>query len=211
MIKILLVDDHQMIREGVKKILKSEPDIKILGEAKNGAEAIEFVSKNEIDLVVLDITLPGQSGIDLMKSLLKIKSKIKILIFSMHPEDRFAVRALKSGAHGYLSKDSGAEQLVNAIRKIINGNKYISETLAEQLALEIYEEKFKELHEYLSDREFEVFLMISRGKKVSNIADELNISIPTVNTYRARILEKMKMKTNVELSNYAVKHNLIES
>ncbi|HCA43076.1 MAG TPA: DNA-binding response regulator [Bacteroidetes bacterium] len=211
MIKILLVDDHQMIREGVKKILKSEPDIKILGEAKNGVEAIDFVSKNEIDLVVLDITLPGQSGIDIMKSLLKIKSKIKILIFSMHPEDRFAVRALKSGAHGYLTKDSGAEQLVNAIRKIINGNKYISETLAEQLALEIYEEKFKELHEYLSDREFEVFLMISRGKKVSNIADQLNISIPTVNTYRARILEKMKMKTNVELSNYAVKHNLIES
>lgn len=182
MIKILLVDDHQMIREGVKKILKSEPDIKILGEAKNGVEAIDFVSKNEIDLVVLDITLPGQSGIDIMKSLLKIKSKIKILIFSMHPEDRFAVRALKSGAHGYLTKDSGAEQLVNAIRKIINGNKYISETLAEQLALEIYEEKFKELHEYLSDREFEVFLMISRGKKVSNIADQLNISIPTVNT-----------------------------
>ncbi|HRE39754.1 MAG TPA: response regulator transcription factor [Ignavibacteria bacterium] len=211
MIKILIVDDHQMIREGVKKILKSEPDIQILGEAKNGVEAIDFVSKNQIDLVILDITLPGQSGIDIMKSLQKIHNKIKILIFSMHPEDRFAVRALKSGASGYLTKDAGAEQLVNAIHKIANGSKYISETLAEQLALEIYEEKFKELHEYLSDREFEVFLMISKGKKVSHIADVLNISIPTVNTYRARILEKMKMKSNVELSNYALKHNLLES
>lgn len=209
MIKILIIDDHQLLREGVKKILREETDFIVAGEASNGPEALNFIMKNEVDVIILDITLPGQNGIELIKSIKKITQKPKILIFSMHPEDRFAVRALKSGAFGYLTKESASEELVNAIRKIYSGHKYISMNLAEQLAQEI-DDEYKPIHNYLSDREFEVFRLIASGKKVSYIADKLSLSVPTVNTYRARILEKMRMKSNVELTHYALKNDLLD-
>lgn len=209
MVKILIIDDHELLREGVKKILRDETDFIVAGEASNGADALNFIMHNEVDVIILDITLPGQNGIELIKSIRKISQKPKILIFSMHPEDRFAVRALKSGAFGYLTKESASEELVNAIRKINSGHKYISMNLAEQLAQELHDE-YKPVHNYLSDREFEVFRLIASGKKVSYIADKLSLSIPTVNTYRARILEKMRMKSNVELTHYALKNDLLD-
>ncbi len=210
MINILIADDHALMRAGLKRILKDEPDIKVIAEASNGFEVLEVVKKEEVDFIVLDLTMPGKNGLEVIKELRQTNKDIQILILSMHPEDRFAVRALKSGASGYMTKESAPDELVNAIRKIISGRKYITPALAEKLASEFDDDSGKLPHELLSDREYEVFIMISSGKKITEIAEQLALSTPTVNTYRARIFDKMRLKSNVELTHYALSNNLID-
>jgi len=210
MIKILIADDHPVVRQGLKQILSEEPDMEVLGEAQNSQEVLELVRKEDWDIVILDITMPGRGGLDVLKELKHERPKLAVLILSVHPEDQYAVRALKAHASGYMTKDSAPEELVKAIRKILGGGKYISPTLAERLAFDLESGTEKPLHETLSDREFQVMLMIASGKKVSEIAKEMLLSVKTIDTYRARILEKMRMKTNAELTHYAIKHQLVD-
>ena len=210
MIRILIADDHALMRAGLKRILKDEPDLKVVGEASNGFEVIDFVKKEEVDFIVLDLTMPGKNGLEVIKELRHINKNIQILILSMHPEDRFAVRALKSGASGYMTKESAPDELVNAIRKIVSGRKYISPLLAEKLVSDFGDDSGKQPHEMLSDREHEVFIMIASGKKITELAEVLSLSSATVNTYRARIFDKMKIKSNVELTHYALTNKLID-
>ena len=210
MIKILIADDHPIVRQGLKQILSEEPDMTVLGEAQNSQEVLELVRKQDWDIVILDITMPGRGGIDVLKELKHERPKLPVLMLSVHPEDQYAVRALKAHASGYMTKDSAPEELVKAIRKILRGGKYISSTLAEKLAFDLETETEKPLHETLSDREYQVLLMIASGKTVSEIAEELSLSVKTIDTYRARILEKMKMKNNAELTHYAIKNGLVD-
>lgn len=210
MIDILIADDHELIREGLKKILKKEPDMQVVGEARNAQEAFELVRNRKLNIVLLDISMPGMSGLDALSELRQSHPKLPVLILSMHPEDRFAVRALKAGAAGYITKDSAVGELVKAIRKVVAGGRYVSVQLAEKLVDELENGGNKPAHETLSDREFQVMRMVASGKKISEIADELSLSVSTVNTYRARVLEKMKMETNVELTRYAIENHLIE-
>lgn len=210
MLKILIADDHPIVRQGLKQILTEEPDVVVVGEAQNSQEVLELVQKQDWDIVILDITMPGRGGIDVLKELKHERPKLPVLMLSVHPEDQYAVRALKAHASGYMTKDSAPEELVKAIRKILRGGKYISSTLAEKLAFDLETETEKPLHETLSDREHQVLLMIASGKTVSEIAKELSLSVKTIDTYRARILEKMKMKTNAELTHYAIKNKLVE-
>ena len=210
MINILIADDHELIREGLKKILKKEADMEVLGEARNAQEVFDQVKNRNVNIVLLDISMPGLSGLDVLTELRQNYPKLPVLILSMHPEDRFAVRALKAGAAGYVTKDSAVSELVKAIRKVVTGSKYVSVRLAEKLADELEKGNEKPPHEMLSDREFQVMRMVAAGKKISEIAEELSLSISTVNTYRTRILEKMQMETNVELTRYAIENHLIE-
>jgi DNA-binding NarL/FixJ family response regulator len=210
MLRILIADDHPIVRQGLKQILSEEPDIEVVGEAQNCQEVLELVRKQDWDIVVLDITMPGRGGLDVLKELKQERPKLPVLILSVHPEDQYAVRALKAHASGYMTKDSAPEELVKAIRKILRGGKYISPTLADKLAFDLEAENEKPLHETLSDREHQVLLMIASGKTVSEIAEELSLSVKTIDTYRARILEKMKMKTNAELTHYAIKNGIVD-
>lgn len=210
MIKILIADDHAIVREGLKKIIAQTSDIIVEDEATNGAGVISKVLKNDYDVIVLDITMPGRDGIDVMKQIKTIKPKIEILILSMHSEDQFAIRALKAGASGYLTKDSAPDELVDAIRRISLGRKHITSSLADKLAFEIGTDYEKLPHEKLSDREYQVLVLMASGKAVKEIAEELFISSNTVSTYRARILAKMGMRTNAELTSYAVKNQLVD-
>jgi DNA-binding NarL/FixJ family response regulator len=210
MLKILIADDHPIVRKGLKQILSEESDMGVVGEAQNSQEVLELVRKQDWDIVILDITMPGRGGIDVLKELKHERPKLPVLMLSVHPEDQYAVRALKAHASGYMTKDSAPEELVKAIRKILRGGKYISSTLAEKLAFDLETETEKPLHETLSDREHQVLLMIASGKTVSKIAEELSLSVKTIDTYRARILEKMKMKTNAELTHYAIKNKLVD-
>ena len=180
------------------------------GEAQNCQEVLELVRKQDWDIVVLDITMPGRGGLDVLKELKHEHPKLPVLMLSVHSEDQYAVRALKAHASGYLTKDSAPEELLNAIRKILRGGKYVSPSLAEKLAFDLETETEKPLHETLSDREYQVMLMIASGKTVSQIAVELSLSVKTIDTYRTRILEKMKMKTNAELMHYVIKNKLVE-
>ena len=211
MIKVLIADDHSVVRSGIKQILSEESDMKVTGEARNSQEVIEKISKDKFDVLVLDITMPGKSGLEVLNDIKKIQPNTPILILSMHPEEQFAIRALRSGASGYLTKDGAPEELVIAIRKINGGGKYISESLAEVLAFDLEERGKGRIvpHENLSDREFQVMCMIAAGKSVKEIAKELFLSVKTISTYRARILEKMKMKSNSELTYYAIQNKLI--
>lgn len=209
-IKILIADDHAFLREGIKKTIGDETDMKIIAEASNAADAFKMLQEKEIDVAIMDISMPGKSGLDLLKDLKAVKKKFKILILSMHPEDRFAIRALKAGASGYLTKESAPDELVKAIRTVLNGRKYVSSSLAEKLIDVINDDTDKMPHENLSDREFEVFIKIASGEKTTEIAAELSISIHTVNTYRSRILEKLGVSSNVELTQYAIHNNLID-
>ncbi|MDE3088486.1 MAG: response regulator transcription factor [Chloroflexota bacterium] len=210
MINILIADDHELIREGLKKILKKELDMEVLGEARNAQEVFDQVKNRNLSIVLLDISMPGLSGLDVLTELRRNYPKLPVLILSMHPEDRFAVRALKAGAAGYVTKDSAVGELVKAIRKVVTGGRYVSVRLAEKLADDLEKGSEKPLHETLSDREFQVMRMVAAGKKISEIAEELSLSISTVNTYRTRILEKMGMETNVQLTRYAFENHLIE-
>jgi DNA-binding NarL/FixJ family response regulator len=210
MIRVLIADDHAVVRQGLKQILSEQPDMKVFGEASTIPELLNHVHKDKWDVVVLDINMPGRGGLDGLKQLREDQPKLPVLILSMHPEDQFAVRALKAGASGYLTKDSAPGELLQAIRKVLTGRKYISPTLAEKLAADLQTDSARALHEALSDREFQILGLIASGKSVTEIAKKLSLSVKTISTYRTRILEKTKMKTNAELIHYAVKHNLVD-
>lgn len=210
MIKIILADDHQLIREGLRKILRDESDMNIVADVGDTKELFVYLSKQKVDVVVLDVNMPGRSGIDVLSDLKKEFPDVRILMLSMHAEDSLAIRAIKSGASGYLTKNTAPDEIAKAIRKIYSGRKYITETLAEKLATEVQSDAPSALHQLLSDREFEVFQLLGSGMTVTEIAKRLSISVPTVSTYRARILEKLNMSSTSEIIHYAVKNNLVE-
>ncbi|MFO0753503.1 MAG: response regulator transcription factor [Thermodesulfovibrionales bacterium] len=209
MIKILVVDDHPLVLRGLKHTLSSEPDLEVAGEAQTAYEALESAGKGRFDLVVLDISLPDKSGLDVLEELKSRHPSLSVLILSSFPEEQFAVRAFKSGASGYVTKKSAPDELVKAIRKIAAGGKYVSLSLAEKLASFIALDGGKPSHEELSNREFQILCLIAAGKATGEIAEELCISTSTVGTYRSRVLEKMNMKTNAEIVRYAVENNLV--
>lgn len=208
MIRVFIVDDHEIIRQGLKMILKEAPDLTVVGEAADGNEALKKLRTAECDVLVLDMNMPGKSGIELLTEIKALRPKLHILVLTIHPEDKFALKTLKAGASGYLCKDTALEELEVAIRNIYNKGRYISNTLAEQLAFEVVPDN-RALHEQLSRRENEILVKIARGMKVKDIAAELNLSISTVFTYRLRIFEKLNVKSNVELTHYAIEHKLI--
>jgi two-component system invasion response regulator UvrY len=208
MIKILITDDHTVVREGLKRILKEEFPEATFGEAGDGNQALEQTRSEVWDVIVLDISMAGRNGLEVLKQMRAENIKTPVLILSMHPEDQYAVRVLKAGASGYLTKDSASEELVTAIRRIISGRKYITLSLAEKLANDLEIDTDKPIHELISDREFQVLNLIASGKTVSEIAVELSLSVTTISTYRSRILEKMNMKTNAELTHYAIQKGI---
>lgn len=208
--KVLIADDHPIVREGLKQIIKKMNAVFITEEAINGNEALEKIIKNEFDLVIMDISMPGKSGLDILKTIKDNKRKAHILILSVHSQEQYAIRALELGASGYLCKDSVYEQLTIAIRTILDGGRYISPSLAEKIIFNKRDGLTLSVHEKLSEREFQIMYMLAKGKSVKEIATELIISDKTVSTHRMRILEKMGMKKNAELTSYAIKNNLIE-
>ncbi len=210
MINILIVDDHAIVREGLNRIIAAEKDMKVAGMAKDGNEVIRVMLESDIDVVVLDISMPGKSGLDLIKDLKQVQPMVKILMLSMYPEERFAMRSIKAGASGYLTKEMAPEEIVNAIRTIYSGRKYITPALADIIAEELQNPSEKVPHELLSDREFEVLCMLAIGKPVVEIAASLSLSESTVSTYRMRILQKMGLKTNSDLIHYGIEHGLVE-
>jgi two-component system invasion response regulator UvrY len=207
--KILLTDDHAVVRQGLKLILADHFKRAVFGEARNAQEALDRVTREKWDVAVLDVTMPGRGGLEVLKEMKRLRPKMPVLILSMHPEDQFAVRMLKTGAAGYLTKESAGSELVGAIEKVVGGGRYISASLAERMALYLDMDVQKAPHERLSDREFLVLQMIASGKAVGQIARELSLSVKTISTYRARLLEKMDMKNNAELTHYAVQRNLV--
>ena len=210
MIKILIADDHAIVREGLKQIVEEAADMVVADEASSGHEVLDKARNNEYDVVVLDISMPGRDGVDILKQLKSQKPHLPILVFSMHPEEQYAIRVLKAGAAGYLTKESASDELITAIRRVSTGRKYVSSSLAEKLAFNLERDPEKPCHEILSDREYQVMCMIAVGKRIKEIAEELCLSVKTISTYRARILEKMKLKNNSELMHYAIKHRLVE-
>lgn len=210
MIKVIVVDDHPVVRKGLMQMLAEEPDMRAAAEARSAAELLQRLQEGEWDVVVLDITLPDRSGLEALKDVKAMHPGLPVLILSMHPEDQYALRVLKSGAAGYINKESAADELVNAIRKVVGGGKYVSPSMAEKLAVVVGSDYEVQPHESLSDREFQVLCMIASGKRLKEIAEELCLSVKTVSTYRTRILGKMGMESNAELTYYAVKNGLIE-
>ena len=209
MIKILIVDDHAVVRRGLRQILSEQRDLHVAGEAGSAAEATAKLQAERFDVVVLDIGLPGASGIDLIADLRRLRPEARVLVLTMFSEEQYAVRAIRAGAAGFLTKETAPEKLVDAVRKVAAGGRFISSDLAETLASVVAGEAKGSPHELLSNREFEILKMIGSGKTVSQIADELRLSVKTVSTHRTRILRKMVMKTNAELTHYAVKHGLV--
>lgn len=208
-IRTLIVDDHKIVREGLKLILDDSEDISVEGEASNGEEAFKLITENNYDLVLLDISMPGKSGLEVLREIKSYKPEQKVLILSMHAENIYAKRTLKAGASGYMTKESASTDLVDAIHKIHSGGKYITPQLAEILFRDIGGDISISPHEKLSNREYQVFEKIALGKKVFEIAEDLKLSSKTISTYRTRILEKMNMESNSELTNYALKNNLL--
>ena len=209
MIRILVADDHAVVRQGVKQILAEVKDMNVQDEAQNGPETLKKVAEQEFDVVLLDISMPGRSGLEVLEDIKAQRPKQAVLILSMHPEEQYAVRALRAGASGYLTKASAPHELIGAIRKVAGGGKYVTSSLAEKLADELEVDTEKLPHERLSNREHQVMLMLAGGKSVSDIADELNLSVKTISTYRTRVMSKMGMKKNAELTLYAVHNKLI--
>jgi len=209
MIHILIADDHEMFREGIKRICEDNPDLVVAGEASNGNEVLERVAEREYDLLLLDIAMPGLNGLDTLKQLKSLKPKLRVLVLSMYPEDEYAVRAIKAGAAGYLTKAKASRELMEAIKKISDGGNYINASVAEKLLFNMNAESSKPLHKTLSDREYQILAMIVSGRKVGEIADELCLSVKTVSTYKVRILNKMEMKSTAELVKYAVENKII--
>jgi two-component system, NarL family, invasion response regulator UvrY len=210
MIKILIADDHAIIRRGLCHIVAGEPDMDVVGEAENAQQTLDFISRQHFDVVVLDINMPGRSGLDVLKEIKQERPNLPILVLSVHSEEQYGVRVLKAGAAGYLNKESAPEQLVKAIRKVYRGGKYVSESLAEKLVLELGSDGDQPPHKNLSDREYEVMRLIASGKAVSEIAGLLSLSVKTVSTYRARLLQKMNMKNNAELTHYVIQNQLLD-
>lgn len=209
-INVLIADDHAIVREGLKQILADTGDIAVAGEAENGLEAIKLVRQGKGDVLLLDISLPDRNGIEVLKQVRKEIPDVVVLILTMHREDQYAIRSLKAGAAGYLNKQSAPAELVNAIRQVAGGRKYVSAALAQELANQINEEREVPPHETLSDREFQTLTMIASGKTVSDIAQELALSVKTISMYRSRLLQKMKLRHNAELTHYAIKHGLLD-
>lgn len=209
-IKILIADDHAIVREGLKQIVGEEKDILVAGEAENSSKLMELLEKEKWSLVVLDINMPGKSGLEALKDIKNLYPDLPVLILSMFSEDQYGLRAIKAGASGYLKKVSAPNELVAAIRKIISGGKYINQSLAEKLAEKFESTKKELLHEKLSDREYQIMCNIALGKTAEEIAQELSLSINTIYSYRNRILEKMSMRSNVELTQYVLQNKLVE-
>ncbi|NIR51896.1 response regulator transcription factor [candidate division KSB1 bacterium] len=209
-IRILIADDHAVVREGLKRIIEANSDMVVIQEASHGQETMNIIRKRNLDVVVLDITLPGISGVEILKMVKSEGIKLPILILSMHSEEQYAIRVLKAGAAGYLTKESAPEQLVKAIRKVHNSGKYITPSLAERLAFLLEGDRGKLPHETLSDREYQVLRLIALGKSLKEIAEHLTLSAKTISTYRARILEKMKMENNAQLVHYALREGLVD-
>ena len=208
--KILIADDHPILRRGLKDILRRDLEGAVFGEAENAQQVLSEVQSQDWDLVILDVTMPGRSGLDVLRDLQALRPKLPVLVLSMHPEDQLGKRVLKAGASGYMNKESAPEELIKAVRKVLARGKYVSPALAERLAVDLHEVSGEPLHETLSDREFEVLRLIGSGKTTSQIAEMLHLSTPTVSTYRTRILEKMKMTTTAELIKYAVRNRLVD-
>ena len=208
--RILIVDDHAVVRQGIRQILAEMSGPVVIGEAGNGGDALRLLREESWNIVLLDIGLPGKNGIEVLKQIKAEWKKLPVLMLSMYPEDQYALRAIRAGAAGYMTKESAPDELLNAINKVKNGGRYISADVAEKLVFELDEAKNELPHQGLSDREFEVLRLIASGKSVSEIADMLSLSVKTISTYRSRILEKMKMKHNAELTHYALKHELVE-
>ena len=210
MTKIIIADDHAVVRQGVKQILAAEPDMQLVGEARNFEETLEVTRRLAWDVLILDYSMPGGNGLQVLKKIKHAYPRRPVLILSMHPEDAIAVSALRAGAAGYVSKESASEELTVAIRKAISGKKYVSASLAEKLALELGQGPRGLAHESLSDREYRVMWMLASGKSITHIAKELRLSPNTVSTYRLRILRKLKLEHNADLVRYAVRHGLVE-
>lgn len=208
-IRLLIGDDHAVVRKGMKQILAETRDIVVADEAGNGREVLEKVQKDDFDMVLLDISMPGRDGLEVLKELKSLRPKLPVLMLSMYPEEQYAVRSLRSGASGYLTKDSAPDELISAIRKVSSGGKYVSASLAEKLAHKLGADMENPLHEALSDREYQVMCMIASGKAVKEIGEELSLSVKTVSTYRSRILNKMRLKGNAELTRYAIDNKLV--
>ena len=209
-IRVFIADDHAIVREGLKQILADTKDIIVAGEAENGHDAIKLFRGSKCQVLLLDISLPDRSGIEVLKQIKKEKPELAVLMLSMHREDQYAIRSLKAGAAGYLTKQSAPRELVTAIRQVAAGQKYVSAALAQELASAVGENHDVALHDTLSDREYQTLTMIASGKTVGMIAKELSLSVKTVSEYRARLLVKMKLKNSAELTHYAIKNQLIE-
>jgi two-component system, NarL family, invasion response regulator UvrY len=209
MMRVLIVDDHAILRCGLRALLSDAFHKAAFGEASNAEQALGLLRKNEWDVALLDITLPGKSGLDLLKELKAARPKLPVLVLSVHPEDQFAVRVLRAGAEGYMTKESAPEELVRAIRRILAGGRYVSSTLAEKLAASVRKDSTCTPHETLSDREYEVMCRIASGRTVTEIAGELSLSVKTISTYRARLLEKLGVKNSAEITRYAIRSGLV--
>lgn len=207
--KILLVDDHSIVRSGLRSLIDLESDMRVEGEAASGVEALQKVRNEQYDIVVLDISMPDKNGVDTLHDLKHVAPDLPVLILSGYAEQQYALNLIRSGCKGYLSKEANPDEIIKAIRTICNGRLYISSALAEMMATELTQPTDKKLHETLSDREFQVFFKLASGKSVTAIGEELFISVKTVSTYRARILEKMNLKTNADLTYYAIKNELV--
>jgi two-component system invasion response regulator UvrY len=210
MVKILIADDHTIVREGLKQILRQTQDVVVADEAASGEEVIQRVSHHDYDLVLLDISLPGRSGLDILKQVKSMRPQLPVLVLSMHPEEQYAIRSIRAGASGYLTKESASEELIDAIRKVAKGRRYITASLAEKLAFQMEANGKATLHEALSDREYQVLCMIASGKTAGEIALALSLSVKTISTHRTRILKKMGMQNNAQLTHYAIKQNLVD-
>ena len=211
MIRILIADDHLIVREGLKQLLSGERDFEVAGEAADGLEALKQLREHSFDVLLTDMSMPGRSGIELIKQVKSENPRLAILVLSMHKEKQYAVRALKAGALGYLTKESAPEQLVSAIRKVAGGGAFISPGVAERLALELGGNHDAAPHTLLSDREYQIFMLIVAGEPIGGIADSLSLSVKTVSTHKTRILQKMQMTSSAELIYYAIRHQLVSS
>lgn len=209
--RVLIADDHAVVRRGLEQILADAYQDIVFGEATSAEQAIELVEHGDWDVVILDISMPGRSGLDALKEIKRLRADLPVLILSIHPEDQYARRVLKAGASGYMTKESAPEELVNAINKVVAGGKYVSAALAEKLAVDLeIDDRGILPHKRLSDREYEVLLLIASGHTISEIADKLTLSVKTISTYRTRILEKTNLKSNADLVRYAIQHGLVD-
>ena len=209
-IKVLVADDHEIVRQGLKTIISEHSDLSIAGEAENGNQVLKIVKKTKVDVVLLDFDMPEKNGLDTLVELKALYPKLPVMILSIFPEDHYGTRFLKAGASGYLQKSSATDQLIDAIRKVFNGGKYISSALTDRLVTNLNRDHERPLHESLTDREFQVFCLLATGKKLKEIADELCLSINTISTYRSRILQKMDMSSNADVIRYAIKNKLVK-
>ncbi|WP_283150001.1 response regulator [Silvimonas soli] len=207
--RILLVDDHGIVRSGMRSLIELEDDLEVTGEAGSGMEALQLIRKQDFDIVLLDISMPDKNGVDTLRDMQRIKPELSVLILSGYAEELYALNLIRSGCRGYLSKDADPAEIIKAIRTICNGRRYVSVELADLLANELIKPSDKRMHETLSEREFQVFYKLASGKSPTDIANELFLSVKTVSTYRARVLEKMNLKTNADLTYYAIKNELI--